>query len=50
MIEKAKEASKPEPQTEQYFYPPQDERGAFVCEAASREEADALYSAAGNKE
>lgn len=38
------------PRLEQYFYPPQDGRDAFVCEAASREEADELYHAAGKKD
>lgn len=37
-------------QGDEYFYPPQDGRDAFVCRAASREEADELYHAAGKKD
>lgn len=31
---------------QEFFYPPQDGREAFVCEAQSQEEADAKYAAA----
>ncbi len=33
----------------EFFYPPQDGRDAFVCEAKSQQEADAMYAAAANK-
>lgn len=41
---KTKEAAEvAAPATREYFYPPQDGRPAFVCEATSQAEADALY-------
>lgn len=33
------------PVTQKFFFPPQDGRDAFVCEAVSQEEADGMYRA-----
>lgn len=33
----------------EFFFPPQDGRDAFMCEAKDQEEADALYAAASEK-
>ena len=41
---KTKEAAEvAAPEKREYFYPPQDGRPAFVCEATSQAEADAIY-------